>query len=287
MKKFGIFFLFLALMVGPVLTSPAAAETIVAWGNNTLVRPYTGLLIDSGFNGGNWTDEIGATNGYKSFGAQLIYDNTSVKLYLYTNFGGPDKTDWLTPVADLFLKVDSTNFSPFDTAVRLRVSDFNIAHNPYWTGLSLDLNHEADTNKDIGDALSSVNLMNGNKGWTYGGRYGGKEATNDGLFVPVQVKDSVTSDATTSVKWEKGPFTFFDGKQFVSGVQYKVTVNLTGILDPTEDYSGIWATGTCANDTIEFSKASGFVVPLPGAVLLLGAGLARLVGYARRQRSLS
>ncbi|MEJ2673382.1 MAG: hypothetical protein P8168_14525 [Deltaproteobacteria bacterium] len=63
---------------------------------------------------------------------------------------------------------------------------------------------------------------------------------------------------------------------------YEVAIDLGDIsgLDPGA-FDFIWATRTCANDTAEGK------VPLPGALILLGAGLVRLTAYARRRRPLA
>ncbi|AEB10018.1 VPLPA-CTERM sorting domain-containing protein [Desulfobacca acetoxidans] len=49
-------------------------------------------------------------------------------------------------------------------------------------------------------------------------------------------------------------------------------------LGAVDNFTFFWASGTCGNGPIDGK------VPLPGAMLLLGAGMARLVAYARRRR---
>jgi len=62
------------------------------------------------------------------------------------------------------------------------------------------------------------------------------------------------------------------------GADPVIDLSLLPEFDMSKGWNFLWATGTCANDT-----ATG-QVPLPGAILLLGAGLARLAAYARRKR---
>lgn len=66
-----------------------------------------------------------------------------------------------------------------------------------------------------------------------------------------------------------------------SSPMYRIDIDLPGVnADGSwNNFNLFWATGLCGNDVL----TGNVNVPLPGAVLLLGAGVARLLASARRR----
>jgi hypothetical protein len=96
---------------------------------------------------------------------------------------------------------------------------------------------------------------------------------------------------------------FFDepNKETLDGINYGIANNFTGTNIPTSQFplvadtivfhltvpDGYTVPGTITQVTFQYGTSVDephHTVPLPGAVLLLGAGLARLAAYARRRK---
>jgi hypothetical protein len=87
--------------------------------------------------------------------------------------------------------------------------------------------------------------------------------TVGGNLIPV-LRGSDTGDV--NVVWTLG----------TGSLDNTVSITLGNLVG--DNFKFIWSPSTCANGPMEGT------VPLPGAVLLLGAGMVRLVAYARRRQ---
>jgi len=206
---------------------------------------------------------------FQSYGAKIDYTNN--KLYLYSLFG-PGQTDNLstTPAkaivaADLFLSDANGN----DYMVRLTST----------TGEQGNVYSVASAN----DYSTSVQEMTGLGGTNYqfGGQYSLTNPATNAKYIPVWATVSAfdtTGVSTSQGAVNEGPFNLDDNT-------WTYCIDLDGILDASDGFSFLWGTGQCANDTIGgVGVAPLSAVPLPGAMLLLGVGLARLAAYRRRAR---
>jgi hypothetical protein len=272
MKKTMIFLCIMVL----ALAGAASADVTYWYGNGTKIENWnTGNPPTLS---GGWTDVLGAN--FESYGASLVIsdDLSTITLNMFTEFGPATASATAAGVtvkhADLFLSTGVGGVA-FDTAIRVRGSvagtgdgtEFTVAY----TTAQLQNNTFA--------GVSSYDHMNpSNTGWLFGGKYDQADAK----YVPVNATGTADPNKRT-VTWTTSEVAL--PSQLGSGNAYRVSVDLTGLFDPEVDnFAFLWGTGQCANDTIEGSRAAG-VVPIPGAVLLLGAGLARLTAYARRKKT--
>jgi hypothetical protein len=257
MKKFTVLSLTLAL----VLALSASGALAYDFPNHTeVLASYQGVAAtgQAGYTG--WYDVIGNPNVYQMYGANLV-GNT---LQLFTNWkgGNGDAVDTIVRTAALFFDTDKNG--TWDKAVKLQLY-------PDMTG---------HYNVALDAQLYSGNLSYQTSNQLYGGSssnyvYGGKWDPADPKDIPTWVTGAASvTTITDMVTWKT-----LTG----SGPQYEVDVDLTS-LGLTGPFCFIWGSGDCGNDTI---KGDPPAVPLPGAMVLLGAGLVRLAGYARRKRALA
>lgn len=251
MKKL-VFLLTLVMALGFFAFS---AQADVTFGNNTYVQEWN---KDAPYKSGAWRDVIGAESVYETFGGVL---RSSGILEIYTNWDGPGYTDIVdgatVVAADLFIDAGADGIWDFAIGMR-NVSGDNRLGNVYY----------------IGTHKTSRDLFKSHTSLIYGGQYDTDGNPSNGYqAADVPVEAGGTSFDTTTVTWT--------GTLDPRTVQ----ITLTGItgFNPNAAFSFLWATGTCANDTALASFTAGNV-PLPGALLLLGAGLARLAAYARKRR---
>ena len=209
-----------------------------------------------------WHDVISdPISKFQSYGADISLSGSTYTMKLYTNYNGAET---YFPYADLFFDARA-NGKGWDYAI-------NVSEVPLDNSLKTVNIYQLSSYKTSQDM---VNKEGGNY-WYYGGEYDATYAHTrpangtSGEKVPVLVDagtiiGSATVQRTTSnakdaayaiiVSWDKGDLDFYAMREFLQG------------------------TATCSNDAI-----GGLVVPLPGAVLLLGAGLVRLAAYARRRQ---
>jgi len=281
MRKIMIFLLSLTLVAGFI--TAAAADQVTWFPNGTQIERWaSGATPSAVSSGGLWVDVLGSN--YESYGGKLVIadDLSSIKLYMWTEFGPANVSQSIlgktVEHADLFLYTGNSSGYVFDTAIRVSGSTATAGDGSVFTSQITNAQLQNNTFAET----SSVEFMTGSDS---GGEFGGKYDSASGKYVPVIATG--TSSTTVPVTWSANQVNFTYQKTdstFATGNAYEVVVELYGLFDPTtDDFAFLWGTGQCANDTIEGSRPAG-AVPLPGALLLLGAGLARLTAYARKRR---
>lgn len=255
------------VMILFIFTANAFATSVYDFPNGTLVLAYKGASESNYPGWTGWFDVIGKQvivpkgsgqpTGYETFGAN-IQGNT---LQLFTNWKGGlgDPEDTGVQTADLFFDLGCNG--TWDKAVGLHFP--SMTYNQALTAnvYGANLTH-----------TTSYDKYYNNNNFIYGGKFNPAKPE----FVPTRATSQATG--TTQVTWNFFPDAtgaFGDpGDPF-----YRIDVDLTG-LDLTGPYGFVWGSGDCANDTIQGC------VPIPGAILLLGAGLTRILAYARRRQEL-
>jgi hypothetical protein len=237
----------LALLLGVWVGGALAAYTFP---DVTLIQPWT----LGGPTGAAWTDVVGNTSTYDTFGANL----SGSTLTIFTNWN-PNKDGLDDPAvitADLF--IDKNNTGTWNYAIHLDTAMQGATTKTF--NASVYLNPSYYTSNDIF------------KGAQYAGdSYGGKFDQANPRLVPTEVVNS-SSFGTTPVTWTLG----------TGGLNNQVAIDLTSLNLTGSKWSFVWGTSTCGNDAL-----TGTAVPLPAPFLLLGAGLLRLAGVLRRQKGTS
>jgi len=162
---------------------------------------------------------------------------------LYTNWN-PDKNNSVRQTSMLFINSDALN--GYEYAINL---DTHIGTLGEVVKAPLAITTSYDT-------MASTGSM-----------YAGK----DDSLAPIPVLATGDLFGTTYVKWALG----------AGGLNNSVEVDLFGLLG-TGQWSFLWASATCANDT--FSSGFDRGVPLPPSALLMGSGLLGLLGLGWRRR---
>ena len=218
----------------------------------------------AGYNG--WYDVIGSPiidangSGYQPSGYEM-FGVTKGNILPYSNWKGGhgDRIDAIVETALYFSMRSAMNWEKATNLNFDMTNNYNkaLTATTYLSGLSY-----RTSNGVFGGATSN---------YVYGGKFDPANPQD----IPTQII-SATSTGTTTVTWY-----FHSSATGASGDPgspfYEIDIDLTP-LNLTGPYSFIWGSGTCANDTIQGC------VPVPGAVLLLGADLFRLMAYGRRRQ---
>lgn len=256
MRKLMVLSLIMVFVLAIHITG--AQGDIITFGNNTWVEawyysnPYHGsVLSGSTFksydaNNDQWYDRIGAYSEFETFGG--TFDTNTNVLTIHTNWGPANRVGTLNSrTADLFLWTGGSFF-----AIGVRTgSDVDDRQGKVWVNPSYFTSYD--------------------KFFNSGGIYGGRYDFVKQLPVPVEAKGDATSGYHVDVSYNA-----VSNKPWSYEIVFELG-DLGSAFNPNA-FKALWGTGTCANDTFEA------VVPLPGALLLLGAGLVRLAAYARRRQ---
>jgi hypothetical protein len=212
---------------------------------------------------------VGKASDFNTVGAVLSGDI----LTIYTNWSPAlDKYAGMTGIntADLFIDINCDGH--FDYAIGLDTLKTWCA--PARAGKVYQINGAQDYQ-------TSQQIM---QSYHYNNEYGGRYDRNNGIGskdpqpVPVLATGDPLQNISVVVNWGAGDH----------GASNSVAIDLTNLLPELNgnDWSFVWGTGTCANDTIQGCYHCD-PTPLPGALILLGAGLVRLAAYGRRRRILA
>ena len=181
-----------------------------AWAYNfndiTLVQPWKG----NSATGGAWTDVIGDTNLFDTFGAN--WNGNTLSIFTNWNPNKDGSINAAVKTANLFIDNLSNGSIDFSIQLDTLTGTGKVYQNP-----------TIRTSQDIFAPLSSL---------TYGGRFDNASPSP----VPVQVTSGNTG--STSVLWTIGS----------GGLNNRVDVDLSS-LSLANQWDFVWGTATCANDT--------------------------------------
>jgi hypothetical protein len=221
----------------------------VLWANNydfpdrTYVQAYQKTSPSNYYGTGDnqWRDVIG-DNIYQTFGVNIRNDIFSI----FTNFPDAGDSSSSVPVADLFF---------------ISTDLFGVKMSGNNTGSFYRVGNQFKTSIDL---YSGSNLI-----------YGGKmsdEIGGPGEYIPVKIGNYLDLLAKTTVVWNL----------IGSDPKYRIDIVLNDDMMSFigNDFTFIWGTGMCGNDTIRDTAA---VVPIPGSLLLLSAGLSRMFIAIRKR----
>jgi len=181
----------------------------MAWGydynDTTLVEPWKGGAAT----GAAWTDVVGSTNVFDTFGAN--YSGTIFTIFTNWNPNKDGSFNAAVVTADLFIDLGCNG--SFDYAIQLDTL----------TGTGkVYANPAFNTSDDIFKGLA---------GLTYGGRY------DQAAPAPVPVQTTSADTGTTSVVWTIGN----------GGLNNEVAIDLSG-LNLNSPWCFVWGTAACSND---------------------------------------
>ena len=247
----------LGLVLGVVICLPGLAlATSTTFLDQTLIQQS---------NTGQWLDIAGDANHYDIKQTSVTWSGSDVTIKIHTNDPGTPafSGDYIADFG-----IDKNRDGVWESGIVLKAHDSFTAGTVYTLASASDNSHWYVTNDPP---------------FNYGG-YGAKYDRNNDpnpvgshspADVPVLLRSGSYSTFAGSVSWGSDPDLI---------AAYLVTIALTGINTDGSwnNFDFLWGSETCANDT-QFGHAN---VPLPGALLLLGAGMVRLLAYGRRKKAL-
>jgi hypothetical protein len=201
-------------------------------------------------------DGIGSGNGFESYGINVlnytpgVYSG-AISFQLFTDYplGGVTVGAWQTQAADLFIK-ETYYGQDYLWAIPL------VNHG----------NFTAGTMYAVGTYKVSNDFEPLGGGYTY----------NPNIMVWID-----------TIGTNYGQTQFGGGTVTWNGIgtnpNWQVDLITGGLFqdDPNGVFCLTWGTSTCANDVVQGC------VPIPGAMVLLGAGMVRLAAYSRRKRAMA
>lgn len=207
-------------------------------------------------------DAVGDSIGYpeyESYGINVLnftpgHNSGNISFQFFTNFPHDGITvdsggfSWKTIPADLFITAKYGDGSTYNFAIPL------VGHDSFAAGNLYEVS-SVKTSDDLDPSHGSA--------YSY----------NHGVAVQIAT-GSDFGIAPGSVVWNTLPSPGMPDFQVNLGSNFYEN-------DSSAIWCLSWGTATCANDVVQGC------VPIPGALLLLGGGLVRLAGYARRKRSLA
>ena len=281
-----ILLLTLSLSVLLCCSGAALAFTI----DDTAPVPYTelerwtsGKVVGGGYTGdGVFQDVLAANNEFATDSIKVNFNPFTIQIWTNNQPGGYVVSGTNFGVADLAINAGPATAAYDGTTI----GHFGAISSPFELGIDMQAYAAGTPGQggagnaplvNVGMWTTSFAIVNPTAGFQYGGGYRPAGAVTPGIS-PVEILLSATSQVMMgNMNWVVNDAAL-DPKNAIP--DYLITIAFGQQFAP--GFELLWGTAECGNDIVHEPS----VVPLPGALLLLGAGLVRLVAYRRKKVSL-